>query len=120
MSRIIKFRAWAKNKKVMTFVGELSWLVAGIHFMDAGACHGFIDKDAELMQFIGLHDKNGKEIYEGDIVKRQEKIEVVEWIDGDDMDSQGYYIDQVFGKWEVIGNIYENPELLTKEQEARE
>lgn len=67
------------------------------------------------MQFTGLHDKNGKEIYEGDIVKRD--------LDGDvgmvEIDSGVFTMSgdcqlPLFQETvEIIGNIYENPELLT-------
>ena len=68
----------------------------------------------ELMQFTGLLDKNGKEIYEGDILKYRGKLSfndppfVVEW-QNDDARWTEFYPSNNF---EVIGNIYENPELL--------
>jgi len=122
--REIKFRAWDKNKKVMTFVGELAWLVGGLHFMDAGACQGFIDKDAELMQFTGLKDKNGKEIYEGDLIKLDSFMPPVMqicFIEGAFCiaDRNGHYTADMhyvhhagINQSEVIGNIYENKDLV--------
>ncbi|MGA1047841.1 MAG: YopX family protein [Minisyncoccia bacterium] len=75
------------------------------------------------MQFTGLKDKNGVEIYEGDIVKYigqlnpdRYKLFIIEWDDK----LAGFYagggqIQRTKG-YEVIGNIYETPELLDKDK----
>ena len=78
------------------------------------------NKNVELMQFTGLLDKNGKEIYEGDIYHQGDPqiTYIVEFRDAAFMGKQvgntsyaGLFHWQ--GLHEVIGNIYENPELLT-------
>ncbi len=78
----------------------------------------FADHDLVLMQYTGLKDKNGKEIYEGDIVKdgwlKNNPLEVVEWSGtgfepfADHSITEDYDPNTI----EVIGNVYENPDLL--------
>ena len=63
------------------------------------------------MQYTGLHDKNGKEIYEGDVVSFENEILVMKWHEGTQEPFPFAYYDNV-EECEVIGNIYENPELL--------
>ena len=121
--REIKFRAWDKTTKTMYDVRELEWaggeiLTAyiGLHTSDAD--------NIQLMQYTGLKDKNGKEIYEGDVIRLiPEKVDVVvEW----DIRQVGFVMRETknIGRYhadlggytrdafEIIGNIYENPELL--------
>lgn len=121
MSRIIKFRAWDKIKK------EMYWnmFLDTFHFWYQE--HGIKTEDLEIMQFTGLLDKNGKEIYEGDIVKHLYHNEIVTMVFNP---KQCGFQDKFPNKnresgwehwdmwpidsnyFEIISNIYENPELL--------
>jgi len=109
--REIKFRAWDGEKLVPAttltmFDGKV--VVTGSLPWETWKDTRIIENN--VMQFTGLKDKNGKEIYEGDITKNvRGNIKEVEWISEDEgCDFTGWIIDGS----EVIGNIYENPELL--------
>ena len=132
--REIKFRAWDKIQKWMTGVVCLNmgtWVdVVLIQPKVEKATYNQVTENVELMQYTGLKDKNGKEIYEGDIIKGRDTdckeypyIIDVKWdkkLSGwsplDSYTTNGVndredgYFDISF--CEVIGNIYENPELL--------
>lgn len=133
--REIKFRAWNPETKEMysrwidTAFGYENWTA-----VNDGAPY---EEKVVLMQFTGLLDKNGKEIYEGDIVgywggNKNGARWIVGWDDnksgwaavygetditdlGESMSGRPAFklSKKLCEKKEIIGNIYENPELLT-------
>lgn len=141
--REIKFRIWCKQNESMQRVSKIGF--------DEGKLWYVLDEDHEtqppyfeddddwvLMQYTGLKDKNGKEIYEGDIVKTHDQNNVIKYeygsflvkglhadeyertysvlyhylVDATIPDMPHSRFDGVTTTLEVIGNIYENPKLL--------
>ncbi|WKZ96848.1 YopX family protein [Lacticaseibacillus paracasei] len=128
MKREIKFRAWQPQVKRMFEVGDIDFIKEEVML-----CHWGWESsnDIDLMQYTGLHDKNGREIYEGDIIVAHPKMKyeipkigVVQYGDYRPMfqyklvDGEEYSIwnNDVNRTYEVIGNIFENPELLEEKQ----
>lgn len=128
--REIKFRCWSVKKKTMYHLSESlgsdtslqlnnhSW---GVFEECESICTCNKSFKDVLMQYTGLKDKNGKEIYEGDIVmdcinySKYKVMYVVENWTGyvaETLDEAECWYLYEFSELEVIGNIYENPELL--------
>ncbi len=110
MSREIKFRAW--NDEVMIPDGMVAVINGHALNPDTGK-----EKDWVLMQYTGLKDKNGKEIYEGDIVEADGLLpsDVIFYESAfrtEEAADPLAYDDERYGGFTIIGNIYENPELL--------
>ena len=131
--REIKFRAWLKEEKKMVNVETIDFTDKSIQylekneFINAYLLRRMIFGDIELMQYTGLKDKNGKEIYEGDIIKykfpydkRLKHISPVKFLKTEASfgikDRYGneipLYTISANNYFEVIGNIYENKNLL--------
>ncbi|KZE66776.1 hypothetical protein AWM68_20260 [Fictibacillus phosphorivorans] len=120
MSREIKFRAYVKSFEKIMNVSEIDFQNESVIANDGFLGGLFEFDDVELMQFTGLKDKNGKEVYEGDVIIGEPGFPCkVEW----DIDNACFYAPanniplvavsaSNFKRREVIGNIYENPELL--------
>lgn len=123
MNREIKFRVWSEKNKKMLEIQKHSFKTGKSMPYGYNIAYDF----GELMQYTGLKDENGKEIYEGDILSikiySRDKIIVqckalVEFKDGCFGVIWGY--DKSFlslksffnTKFEVVGNKYENPEIL--------
>lgn len=135
MARVVKFRVWDENKKVMVYGVEHFYDTEGEYFDEQGreldlfedtsfggyrSFGDFIEEKAPLMEFTGLRDSNDKEIYEDDIVT----INVVDFVSTKSVRCVVEYKAPAFvlsGDWagflgtnqeEVIGNIHANHELL--------
>ena len=125
--REIKFRAWLKedkkmeNVKTMDFTDKTIRCLKKNEFINAYLLRRVSFDDVELMQYTGIKDKNGKEVYEGDIVilndAEEENRCVVKYkygsyilIDGDLREDLSNVESHKF--LEVVGNIYENKNLM--------
>ena len=129
----IKFRAWDLIEAKMCLVTKIDWieenvvLSYGEPFTEEHEEYERFIHDIKLMQYTGLKDKNGKEIYEGDIIEYEDYTHgavifgtqptnraVMKW------NKEGRYILRGQGfiitpkECEVIGNKYKNPDLMRK------
>jgi uncharacterized phage protein (TIGR01671 family) len=140
--REIRFRSWDKIRKEMLYSDtqkDFDKMLIHWDFINGWSATRAKDRfvlsnaNAVLMQYTGLKDKNGKEIYEGDIVKAfydkkypfhykivfNQKIacywaEPIQLNHAVTTTKPLYDIIEIFENCEVIGNLYENPELLNQ------
>jgi uncharacterized phage protein (TIGR01671 family) len=123
MNRELKFRAWDKTNKVMLYeflIGSSgnTFIIKNIQQYEPNVFTSVIPemKDVIIMQFTGFKDYHGKEIFEGDIIKRNGKIYLISWV----MSTLGFVAASlefselhwtVWKESEIVGNIFQNPEF---------
>lgn len=128
-----RYRAWMKSLKWMCDVTNISFDSKFVDICQQGDTERYTEMSVEfdevkLIQSTGLFDKNGKEIFEGDILDYKGRKALVRW-HGSYASFIYRFVDELqklnaewnplylaYLKCEVIGNIYENPELLEDEE----
>lgn len=122
--RKYKFRAWCEALKKMDYSTLNSIGFDGRIYYGNADISGFHN---DIMQYIGVDDVNGKEIYEKDIVKHHGMLAVIvfhkgmycfKWVDGRTDKVRNRKIEPIFDNtniiFEVVGNVYESPEYLVE------
>ena len=113
--RELKFRAWDEVEKSFFCIGPSQRMTINELFKDLQ------EKECSIEQFTGLHDKNGDEIYNGDLLKDSTGVSLVTWNEKFSsfcLTRRGWLSDHFFGEaadpedCEVIGNIHQNSEIL--------
>src|SRR5699024_9184589 len=139
--REIKFRGWERELQTMVYDTELGGWIFEYNGNPVRAVNQMINEEDyfyDLMQYTGLKDKNGEEIYEGDVLKwdggrtgisklpsdyiievlksKHLDIELEEHTNSYmfNYDTSGYTFPGFLEEAEITGNIYENPELLER------
>jgi hypothetical protein len=126
---IPKFRAWLKQyKEMVDEVNDMTFFEGNLEFIGCRTANGvsfqYCTDDIILMQSTGLYDKNGKEIFEKDILDYNGRKVIVKW-HGSYASFIYEFVDELQNRttewqplylsyyhFEIIGNVYENPELL--------
>lgn len=130
----LKFKVWDREKEIFlkdVFIGSDGQLYQFSKDTMFGAAITFLDSEnKKILQFTGLRDKNGYEIYEGDIVNLKGDLYTVSWhgcfssFDMTNIDKAKhykdlYYLNKDFEKSVIVGNIYQNREMLKNDSNIR-
>lgn len=128
---IPRYRMWNRITSQLHLVDGLYFDDKEAEYVDDDNVLRFIGfKNIELMQSTGLKDKNGKEIFEGDVVRQVRTQPTTEnetitgvvtmlegaWLIMNDCEQLASYLWSETDENEIIGNIYENPELLEEKE----
>lgn len=121
MSREIKYRAWVKERQAYFLVSNLFWgggdTPLKVEISDNGSYREYINGEVIIEQYTGLKDKNGKEIYEGNIIRLYGKILFIKWSENAFAfiakgEKEYYWLDKSKSECEIVGNVHENSQLL--------
>jgi uncharacterized phage protein (TIGR01671 family) len=129
--RSFRFRAWDKKNKIMLPVccwemGAVGYISTGSYDdIDGNEKTGGVVQEYEIMQYTGLEDRNGKRIYEGDIVEASFKQYydhhprhvLIKYEDGCFCAKEEIELYNFNSECKVVGNIYENPELMEEKHD---
>lgn len=121
--REIKFRAWIKEVDEIREVEYINFWEKKISYSHKFCKEYYLNADfdeIEIMEYTGLKDKNGKEIYEGDIVIHHSKMHKIIFnaeearfvLRDDEFELEIPFTNNNSKRMEIVGNIYENPELI--------
>jgi len=118
---ILRFRVWDGDEMISLSKALSKDLVGVQHNRDDGFEIEPFHEGVKLLQSTGLYDENGTEVYEGDIVKGYDGLNgitfqgIVEFNDASfciRSEVSTHYRWMDYGRLEVLGNVFENPELL--------
>jgi len=118
--REVKYQAWEKKERVMFQVARFDFADYSVYRHLFG--EGIPAEQCDLREFTGMYDKNGKEIYEGDVLYDDlfEEYGLVVFEEGGFRVNWETITDDLFENCDVLeiaGNLYEDPELLEGAEE---
>lgn len=130
---IPKFRAWDKLRERISVVDRIYFDTEGVQLRDDGGLYWRYFRKVILMQSTGLKDKNGKEIFEGDVVKQEMLIPtsgieeitgVVKMLEGawmivNDKEEIACHLWREGAEMKISGNIYKNHELTEADNDPK-